>query len=183
MMMSVFHMVGLDRGDVHFTCRRIPNHPKGPRKKSFKEETERADRIAQQLLMEEERAKEEEEEKRLVRASRLREKKKRRQKRRKEDQAGSLKEPPEETTTAEDDEEEATTAPTSPQRETNVSEALLCCAYTGARMQDPVLLADGRAYERAFAQLWLCNNCTSPVSGQPLRHTKVVEDALLISVL
>ena len=182
MVNHVFHMVGLDRDDVHFTCRRIPAHSKGGlrmRKKSLKEEQERADRIAQQLLMEEERAKEEEEEKRLLRASKSREKKKRRQKKRKEDSIGSSKESPEEPTTkAEDDEEEATT-----HTETSVSEALLCCAYTGARMQDPVLLADGRAYERAFAQSWLCNNCTSPVSGKPLRHTKVVEDALLISVL
>lgn len=185
MVMSVFHMVGLDRDDVHFTCRRIPVQSKGSRKKSLKEEQERADRIAQQLLMEEERAKEEEEEKRLLRASKSREKKKRRQNKRKEDSVGSSKESPEEpTATVEDDKEKATTAPKSTHKETSVSEALLCCAYTGARMQDPVLLADGRAYERAFAQSWLCNgNCTSPVSGKPLRHTKVVEDALLISVL
>ena len=46
-------------------------------------------------------------------------------------------------------------------------------------MQDPVLAADGHSYERTALETWLLQNSTSPVTGQPLPHKRIVENVLI----
>ena len=46
-------------------------------------------------------------------------------------------------------------------------------------MQDPVIAADGLSYERAALEAWLLQNSTSPVTGQPLPHKRIVDNVLI----
>ena len=46
-------------------------------------------------------------------------------------------------------------------------------------MQDPVIAADGLSYERAALETWLLQNSTSPVTGQPLPHQRIVDNVLI----
>ena len=50
-------------------------------------------------------------------------------------------------------------------------------------MQDPVIAADGLSYERAALETWLLQNDTSPVTGQPLPHKRIVENVLIRSLI
>ena len=45
---------------------------------------------------------------------------------------------------------------------------------TQETMVDPVVLADGHSYERAAIEAWLAHSATSPLSGLPLEHTRLV---------
>ena len=46
-------------------------------------------------------------------------------------------------------------------------------------MKQPVIAADGYSYERAALEAWLLQNSTSPVTGQPLPHKRIVENVLI----
>ena len=46
-------------------------------------------------------------------------------------------------------------------------------------MRQPVIAADGYSYERAALEAWLLQHSTSPVTGQPLPHKRIVEKVLI----
>ena len=46
-------------------------------------------------------------------------------------------------------------------------------------MRDPVIAADGHSYERAALESWLAQHDTSPVTGQPLPHKRIVDNVLI----
>ena len=46
-------------------------------------------------------------------------------------------------------------------------------------MRDPVIAADGHSYERAALEGWLAQHDTSPVTGKPLQHKRIVENVLI----
>ena len=50
-------------------------------------------------------------------------------------------------------------------------------------MTDPVIAADGHTYERAALRAWLAHNSTSPVTGQPLLHTRITDNFLIKSAI
>ena len=41
-------------------------------------------------------------------------------------------------------------------------------------MTDPVLAADGHAYERAHIEEWLSRQLTSPLTGEPLENAHLI---------
>ncbi len=43
-------------------------------------------------------------------------------------------------------------------------------------MQDPVIAADGHSYERDAMTTWLQHHHTSPVTGQLLKHTRLISN-------
>jgi len=45
-----------------------------------------------------------------------------------------------------------------------------------ATMVDPTIAADGHTYERSAIQDWLTHSHMSPVTGQPLSHTRLVSN-------
>ncbi len=45
-----------------------------------------------------------------------------------------------------------------------------------ATMVDPTIAADGHTYERRAIQDWLTHSRMSPVTGQPLSHTRLVSN-------
>lgn len=46
-------------------------------------------------------------------------------------------------------------------------------------MCDSVIAADGHSYERAALEAWLARHSTSPVTGQPLPHTRILDNILI----
>ena len=50
----------------------------------------------------------------------------------------------------------------------------LLCPISHEVMQDPVLAADGHAYERAHIEEWLARQHTSPLTGEPLPSTQLL---------
>ena len=46
-------------------------------------------------------------------------------------------------------------------------------------MVDPVIAADGHTYERAAIAAWLQQHHTSPVTGAPLPHPRLVPNLLI----
>ena len=50
-------------------------------------------------------------------------------------------------------------------------------------MRDPVIAADGHSYERAALEGWLAQHDTSPVTGQPLHHKRIVDNILIRSAI
>ena len=46
-------------------------------------------------------------------------------------------------------------------------------------MRQPVIAADGYSYERVALEAWLLQSDTSPVTGQPLTHKRIVENVLI----
>ena len=45
------------------------------------------------------------------------------------------------------------------------------CPITTEIMSDPVMAADGHAYERTAIERWLATKSTSPMTGEALEHT------------
>ena len=45
------------------------------------------------------------------------------------------------------------------------------CPITTELMADPVMAADGHAYERTAIERWLATKSTSPMTGEALEHT------------
>ena len=45
------------------------------------------------------------------------------------------------------------------------------CPITTEVMIDPVMAADGHAYERTAIERWLATKSTSPMTGEALEHT------------
>ncbi|EOD05030.1 hypothetical protein EMIHUDRAFT_220523 [Emiliania huxleyi CCMP1516] len=45
------------------------------------------------------------------------------------------------------------------------------CPITTELMVDPVMAADGHAYERTAMERWLATKSTSPMTGEALEHT------------
>jgi len=50
----------------------------------------------------------------------------------------------------------------------------LLCPITQDLMMEPVLAADGHAYERAAIEDWISIHGTSPVSGEPLASATLI---------
>ena len=50
-------------------------------------------------------------------------------------------------------------------------------------MKEPVIAADGHTYERAALEAWLLHSSTSPVTGDPLAHTRIVPNVLIRSAI
>ena len=46
-------------------------------------------------------------------------------------------------------------------------------------MIEPVIAADGHSYERSALEEWLQGHDTSPVTGQPLPHCRIVPNVLI----
>ncbi|CAG9320662.1 unnamed protein product [Blepharisma stoltei] len=55
------------------------------------------------------------------------------------------------------------------------------CPITQEIMEDPVVAADGRTYERAAIMHWFERNDISPVTGKNLKHKNLVENCRLAS--
>ena len=53
------------------------------------------------------------------------------------------------------------------------------CPITAEIMEDPVVIADGKTYERAAIEQWLQDKDTSPSTGAELPHTIVVPNQAL----
>ena len=59
------------------------------------------------------------------------------------------------------------------------------CPITQDFMRDPVVTADGQTYEREAIERWLAKQrmrqlpCTSPLTGEPLKDTKLVPNVVL----
>ena len=51
--------------------------------------------------------------------------------------------------------------------------------HVQAQMKDPVIAADGHSYERAAIEEWLQTHSTSPVTSQPLSHTRLIPNVLV----
>lgn len=52
-----------------------------------------------------------------------------------------------------------------------------------AVMVDPVIAADGHTYEKAAMQKWLQQHQTSPVTGNTLKHVRLVPNIVIRSVI
>ena len=50
----------------------------------------------------------------------------------------------------------------------------LLCPISHEIMSDPVLAADGHAYERSYIEEWLSRQRTSPLTGEPLPTTNLL---------
>ncbi len=48
---------------------------------------------------------------------------------------------------------------------------------------NPVLAADGHTYEREAIEKWLQTNKLSPVTGETLRHDRLVNNQTVITML
>jgi len=57
------------------------------------------------------------------------------------------------------------------------------CPITAELMEDPVILADGRSYERAAIMKWLEGSKRSPMTGETLDHCSVVANVNLRNVI
>lgn len=57
------------------------------------------------------------------------------------------------------------------------------CPITTEVMEDPVILADGRSYERAAITKWLASSSRSPMTGTPLEHTHMLPNINLKALI
>ena len=46
-------------------------------------------------------------------------------------------------------------------------------------MVDPVIAADGHTYERVGIEQWLLHKSSSPVTGVPFSHTRLIPNVLI----
>ena len=53
------------------------------------------------------------------------------------------------------------------------------CPITTELMSDPVMAADGHAYERTAIERWLATKSTSPLTGGELEHSILVPNHML----
>ena len=53
------------------------------------------------------------------------------------------------------------------------------CPITFEVMSDPVMAADGHAYERAAIERWLATKSTSPLTGEELEFTRLFPNHIL----
>ncbi|EOD24121.1 hypothetical protein EMIHUDRAFT_238947, partial [Emiliania huxleyi CCMP1516] len=53
------------------------------------------------------------------------------------------------------------------------------CPITTEVMSDPVMAADGHAYERTAIERWLASKSTSPLTGGELEHSILVPNHML----
>ena len=53
------------------------------------------------------------------------------------------------------------------------------CPITTEVMSDPVMAADGHAYERSAIERWLATKSTSPMTGGALEHSILVPNHML----
>ena len=53
------------------------------------------------------------------------------------------------------------------------------CPITTELMSDPVLAADGHAYERSAIERWLATKSTSPMTGEELELTRLFPSHIL----
>ena len=62
----------------------------------------------------------------------------------------------------------------------HAGQAVSCNTFSVQEMmRDPVIAADGHSYERAALEGWLAQHDTSPVTGQPLHHKRIVDNVLI----
>ena len=54
------------------------------------------------------------------------------------------------------------------------SPADFICPITTEVMSDPVMAADGHAYERSAIERWLATKSTSPLTGEELEFTRLI---------
>ena len=59
----------------------------------------------------------------------------------------------------------------------------LYCPITNMPMQDPVIAPDGISYEKKAIQTWFSKKKTSPVSGKTFKHTFLIPNHNLRSVI
>ena len=57
------------------------------------------------------------------------------------------------------------------------------CSITAARMEDPVIAADGFSYERVAIEKWFSNHTTSPKTGEQLSSTDVLPNLTLLTLI
>ena len=50
-------------------------------------------------------------------------------------------------------------------------------------MQEPVIAADGHAYDRLAMEQWLQQHDTSPVTGSTLQHAHLVPNVLIRNII
>ncbi|KAL3130352.1 hypothetical protein ABBQ38_008180 [Trebouxia sp. C0009 RCD-2024] len=60
---------------------------------------------------------------------------------------------------------------------------LFQCPLTKALMQKPVIAADGYTYEKQAIVSWLRSHDTSPVTGSPLAHMHLMDNAVISSLI
>ncbi|EOD27237.1 hypothetical protein EMIHUDRAFT_64467, partial [Emiliania huxleyi CCMP1516] len=53
------------------------------------------------------------------------------------------------------------------------------CPITTEVMRNPVMAADGHAYERSAIERWLATKSTSPMTGEELQHTCLADHHML----
>jgi hypothetical protein len=74
---------------------------------------------------------------------------------------------------------------TKPGLDANNLPGAFLCPITQEPMVDPVVTADGQTYEREAIQRWIEQQrrrqlpCTSPLTGEPLEHCKLVPNVAL----
>ena len=74
---------------------------------------------------------------------------------------------------------------TKPGLDANHLPGAFLCPITQEPMVDPVVTADGQTYEREAIQRWIEQQrrrqlpCTSPLTGEPLEHCKLVPNVAL----
>lgn len=60
---------------------------------------------------------------------------------------------------------------------------LLLCPLSKAVFRDPVILADGLTYERTNAEAYVSTHDSSPVTGRPLAHKRLVPNVLIRQIV
>lgn len=63
------------------------------------------------------------------------------------------------------------------------SSSLLLCPLSKAVLKDPVILADGHTYERTNAEAYVSTHDSSPVTGLPLAHKRLVPNVLMRQIM
>ena len=136
--------------------------------------TEReAEQNAQRLLQELESEEEARRERKKAKATRQKLKRAKKKSKASEEVADATKE-----------EEESPTEAESPTRLLHVSPDLLLCSATRLPLRDPVLLGDGRVYEKDVATSWIAAyGKVSPITGRPMRHERILANDLLVAIL
>ena len=75
--------------------------------------------------------------------------------------------------------EEQSPQPEALPREEEPPPADFICPITTEVMSDPVMAADGYAYERSAIERWLATKSTSPMTGEALQHTHTFPNHML----
>ena len=75
--------------------------------------------------------------------------------------------------------EEQLPEPEAPPREEEPPPADFICPITTEVMSDPVMAADGHAYERTAIERWLATKSTSPMTGEELELTRLFPSHIL----